>query len=99
MSNVKLKSIDGDVLSVSRNKLKSFSTDNDKTIYTMMCDILNRNERDVDIMKLEANKTWNCFISLNMTVDTEDAIKAFIDRNIESMIKNSTERVPVSRGK
>lgn len=95
---MKQNSINGKILLTSRNNLKSFSTDNDETIFKMMSDILSRNENETDIIKLEANKTWHCFISLSMTEDTADTIRAFTNRNIESIAKNSIP-IPISRGK
>ena len=49
-------------------------------------------------MKLEPSKTWNCFISLNMTENTEIAINAFIKRNIIEIAENS-EHISISRRK
>lgn len=98
MSSVKLRSIKRKDLVSPNIPIQSFSTDNDESIFTMIHDVLSRNSDEQVIIKLEASKTWNCFISLNMTENTETAINAFIKRNIIEIAENS-EHIPISRRK
>ena len=96
MTYVKLQSIKHEDLVNSNASITSFSTDDDESIYTMIKDALSRNSKDSDIMYFEPSKTWDCFISLTTTERTEDTIRAFNERNIETIAENS-ELVPISR--